>query len=361
MTSTLDRYIIRSFAVNFATSLLAMIGLYVVLDFFFNLDEFVESARDFSTIARNVLSYYGCQVFLYYAQLAGTITLFAAAATLARMQKANELVGVLAAGVSLYRIAAPVIIAGLATNFLWLVDQEVIIPALAPRLARQHEDVEGRQARKVYFVEDRHNALLTALEFYPGEKEMRQMIVIRRDAQGYMTDVLRADRASWDEAARLWRLERGVLLQPASATGTSTREATKIPLDVYESDLTPEYLALRQAAQWVDLLSMRQLGRLADADYVEPRRVAQIRHGRFALPFMNLVLLALGIPFFLNRLPEGIIAQAGKCLLNCGFCFAVTFVSQQVIHSETYPALTAWFPLMVFGPLAVLYLDAIRT
>jgi lipopolysaccharide export LptBFGC system permease protein LptF len=262
--------------------------------------------------------------------------------------------------VSLYRVAAPVIVAGLATNLLWMVDQEVIIPRLAPRLARQHEDVEGRQARKLYFVEDRDNSLLTALEFYPSRQRMHELIVVGRDEAGNMTDVLRADSATYDEDRHVWLLERGVLHRPADPESGSN-ETIKVPVDVYESDLTPDYLSLRQAALWLDLLSMRQLSRLGAADYVDPRRVAQIRHGRFALPFMNLILLVLGLPFFLNRQPEGIVVQAGKCLLNCGLCFSVTFVSQQMISSETYPALTAWFPMMVFGPLAVLYLDAVKT
>ena len=101
------------------------------------------------------MSYYGYNVFLYFAQISGAITLFAAACTLARMQKSNELVGIMAAGTSLYRVAVPVVLVGLATNLLWVIDQEVVIPLIAPKLARAHEDVEGDRARNLYFVEDR--------------------------------------------------------------------------------------------------------------------------------------------------------------------------------------------------------------
>ena len=76
---------------------------------------------------------------------------------------------------------------------------------------------------------------------------------------------------------------------------------------------------------------------------------------------MNLLLLLLGVPFFLTREPSGVLVQAAKCLLACGLCFTVTFLSHNAIRSETFPALTAWFPIMVFGPLAMLHLDAVKT
>jgi lipopolysaccharide export LptBFGC system permease protein LptF len=363
LLTTLDRYVIRHFAVNYLIAIASMIGLYIVLDLLFNLDEFVEGDRGVLRVIGNILSFYGYNVFLYFAQISGVITLFAAACTLARMQKNNELVGIMAVGTSLHRVAVPVVLAGLAANLLWIVDQEVIIPAIAPKLAREHEDVEGTRARDLYFIDDHDKALLSALDFQPRLNQMRQLTVIRRDSSGSFTECITADRATWDEQAKAWRLERGVRHKRAAADADfgSADQAERTPIDLYQSDLTPEELVLRQAATWLDLLSLRQLSKLAEGNFVDPQRVTQIKHGRFALPFMNLLLLLLGVPFFLTREPSGVLVQAAKCLLNCGLCFTVTFLSHNVIHSESFPALTAWFPIMVFGPLAVLYLDGLKT
>lgn len=363
MLTTLDRYIMRHFVVNYLIAIASMIGLYVVLDLFFNLDEFVESGRGALRVVGNILSYYGYNMFLYFAQISGVITLFAGACTLARMQKANELVGIMAAGTSLHRVAVPVVLAGLAANLLWMVDQEVIIPRFAPKLARAHEDVEGDRARDLYFISDRDNALLTAWDFRPRLRQIRQLVVLRRDTSGSFTECITADRAVWDERAHHWRLERGVVHRRASATGElgSSDQSERAPIEVYESDLTPDELVLRQATMWHDLLSLRQLRQLAERNYVDPEEVSRIRHARFALPFMNLLLLLLGIPFFLTREPSGVLVQSAKCLFNAGLCFTVTFVSHNVVQSEAFPALTAWFPLMVFGPVAIIYLDGLKT
>jgi lipopolysaccharide export LptBFGC system permease protein LptF len=361
--TTLDRYIIRHFVINYLIAIASMIGLYIVLDLFFNLDEFVEGGPGVFRVVKNIFSYYGYNTFLYFAQISGVITLFAGACTLARMQKSNELVGIMAAGTSLHRVAVPVVLAGLAANLLWLVDQEMIIPHFAPKLARAHEDVEGDRARDLYFINDRDGALLTAWDFQPRLKQIRQLVVLRRDANGSFTDCITADRATWDEQAGHWRLERGVVHSRASAAGElgSTDQSQRTPIEVYESDLTPDELVLRQATMWHDLLSLHQLRQLAERKYVDPKEVSRIRHGRFALPFMNLLLLLLGIPFFLTREPSGVLVQSAKCLFNAGLCFTVTFLSQNVVHSDTYPALTAWFPLMVFAPVAIVYLDGLKT
>lgn len=361
MLTTLDRFIIRSFAVNYVIAIASMIGLYVVLDLFFNLDEFVEGNISVWRVARNIINYYGYNVFLYFSQISGVITLFAASCTLARMQKNNEMVGALAAGISMHRLAVPVVLAGLATNVLWIIDQEVIIPAIAPKLARAHEDVEGTAARNLRFLRDRDGALLCGTEFQQNTNQMRELIVLRRDKSGSITELIRADRAVWDDERKGWKLDRGVLHKRSASGFGDFDETERTPIDLYESDLSPDEIMLRQAAVWQDLLSLRQLKALAKAGHLDPKRVAQISHGRFTLPIMNLVLLLLGAPFFLNREPSGVIVQASKCLLNTGLCFTVTFLAQRVVHSEAFPALAAWFPIMIFGPLAVFYLDATKT
>jgi len=361
---TLDGYILRSFGVNYAISLCALIGLYITLHLFFNLDEFVEGSPGFLQSLANIAGYYGYNVFLYFAQTSGVITLFAATCTLARMQKANELVACLATGTSLFRVAAPVIVAGVLTNGLWIVDQEIIIPRLAAKLARDPDDVEGNRTRALWFVKDRNRALLLADQFFPAEQTMFKMIVLERDQDAHMTAVISADRAVWDAAAGGWRLTRGVRSRPAGdlQAGFSSGETVlREHVDLYTSDLGPEELVLRQASQWKNFLSLAQLNDLQTSDYVDPGEVQRIRHARFAAPFVNLLWLLLGLPFFLVREPMSVLEQAAKCLLNCGLAFVVNFLAANLAGNSVYPALPAWVPIMVFAPLSVVYLDSIKT
>ncbi|MCL2330161.1 MAG: LptF/LptG family permease, partial [Phycisphaerae bacterium] len=146
----LDRYILKSFFYSYFMSLFVMISMYVVLDLFVNFDKF--TGKPAFTVLRNIIDFYGYNVPLYFSQLSGVITSFAACITMARLHRQNEVTAMLASGSSLYRIALPIIFAGLAMNALLVIDQEVILPSVADKLARDRTDVEGEQINGVWCV-----------------------------------------------------------------------------------------------------------------------------------------------------------------------------------------------------------------
>ncbi|MFQ5494794.1 MAG: LptF/LptG family permease [Phycisphaerae bacterium] len=368
MPTVLDRYILRSLLVNYGIALAAMLSLYVVLDMFVNMDEFTESSPPLGVLIGNVASYYGANLFLYFSQLSSVITLFACLATLARMRKAHELTAVLASGVSLYRVAAPVIAFGLTTTGLLVIDTEWLIPAVAPKLSRDHDDVDGTKAYAVLFLRDRDRSLLSAAQFHPKRKDLRRMLVLQRDKAGNVSAMLEADRATWQPPDALrpagrWRLERGRLMSRArgAATGLGPRENKLVSYPAYyESDLDPAAIQLRQSEGWIRFLSLRQLAELEAGGGVQQAAIVQTKHARRTAPIVAMVLLLLGLPFFLNRSPGNILSDAGKCTMVCGLCYVTTFAAQS-LRPDTASALPAWMPIFLFGTLAVVLIDRIRT
>jgi lipopolysaccharide export system permease protein len=364
----LDRYVIRSLLVNYVVSLTVLILLYIIIDLFVNLDEFTKSELktelSFVEVLANIGSYYGYNLFLYFAQLSGVIITVAATFTLARMQRSNELTAILASGTSLYRIAAPVVGVGLALNSLWIVDQELIIPEIAHKLARQHNDVEGVRTYGVWFLNDRNNALVSAVKFFQNTQRMRRVVILQRDRSNRVTGIITADWAIWKEPERIWQLERGMLIGAAEeqdgAFGQDI-ELGKNLVQSYESDLTPKELTIRQAAQWINFMSLRQLNALERREVARKHLIAQVKHNRFTQPFISMTLLILGMSFFLSREPRNLLRNAAWALGVCSGCFAFSFLAQNAMGASFHPALPAWLPLLVFGPLAVVLLDRVKT
>jgi len=134
------------------------------------------------------------------------------------------------------------------------------------------------------------------------------------------------------------------------------------PVKFYKCELNPEELLLRQQAQWVQFLSTPQLNRLKHQTGVDPVQIARVKHGRFAFSIVNIILLLLGMSFFLHRLPEGVLTQGAQALATCSIIFIVTFVGQNLVNSPNVdPALPAWLPIFIFLPLAVVLLDKVKT
>lgn len=361
---TLDKYIVRQFAINYVISFAVLVSIYIILDLFFNLDEFSQGV-DLSSlqIMWAMVRYYGAHLFLYFAQISGVITLFAMAFTLARLQRDNEFVAIVSSGVSLYRMALTVIVVGIGLNALWLVDQELLIPRLAPRLAQTHKAVALNQPYGVWFLRDRDGSLLSASKFDHRAGELSGVLLMRRGAPGAPEETIIADRAVWqaDEALEggVWLLERGERLTVELDHDGEYQKRSE-PVEMFRSELSPDDVAMRQSTKWIQFLSRSHLSELRRHGMATPDHIARAIHNRFATPIVNMLILIIGVPIFLNRQPGSVVQSGGRCLLICGSCFLFAFLSQNLMFKD-YPALTAWLPLIVLTPVTVISLDRIKT
>jgi lipopolysaccharide export system permease protein len=364
-----------------------LISLYIVLDLSFNVDEFTEAISEKTEqnvpyavavygVVFNILDYYFFNIPLYFSQISGVIVLFAGCVTLARLQRQNEVTAVLSSGTSMYRLAMPIVVAGLLMNALLIADQELIIPAIAPKIARPRDNVEGARNYELWCVKDRDGRLFSARGFSPKEQEVAGLVVLERFTDpadtanyGQLRSMIRADHARWNARKGGWDLtQRGFLLEIGRDAGARSISVAgdkliPVPVNFYETELSPDNLLLRKSAQWLDFLSLRQINVLQKRGDADPLRVARIRHTRFTLPISNMVLLLLGVPFFMNRLPGNVLGQGSKALAVCSVAFLLTFLGQQVIEPTGgfWQALPYWLPIFVFGPVSVLLLDNVKT
>ncbi|MFW6061961.1 MAG: LptF/LptG family permease [Planctomycetota bacterium] len=124
------------------------------------------------------------------------------------------------------------------------------------------------------------------------------------------------------------------------------------------SDLDPEELALQTSSRWLEFLSFRQLSALQAQPHQPNRKAVQMaRHVRFTNPINNVVLLLLILPFILSR-ERNIKASGGLSVLMAGGFLAVVYLCRYV---GLPPIWGAWMPVLVFGPVAALMLDSIKT
>ncbi len=360
----IDRYLIKAFLWNYFVAMFVMMGLYIIIDMYLNLDEFLKDRDGFAAVLANIGSYYGYNLFLYFSQLAGLITIVAGATTLARMQRSNELTALLASGTSLHRVAAPLIVMALLMNGLWVLDQEVLIPRFADKLARPRDDMDGQRAYKVWFVPDGKGGLLSALNYSPSEQRIRHLLVVRRSPEGSLQETTTAEIATWNERTGVWDLVRGTNMRQdgnGDQAGPHRAQIQPTGVSTYASSLGPKELTYRQSAQWTDFLSLRRIQQLQQEQMGPQSRLAKVKHSRVTTPIMNVVLLVIGLYAFLHCQPRPIIKDATISLAMSGLCFAVTFVAIHLISSDLHPELPAWVPVIVFGPIAAILLDSVRT
>ena len=119
----LDKYIARNFLTGYLVAFCVLMGLRMAIDLFVNLDEFAEhSQMGVLGVTKNIISYYLLQSTLYFRDFAGMITVVAAAFSLGKMIHNNELTAVMASGVSLKRVIAPIVFLALTFTGLLVID-----------------------------------------------------------------------------------------------------------------------------------------------------------------------------------------------------------------------------------------------
>src|SRR4051812_7421296 len=122
----LDRYIIlRNFLINFVILLVVFVLLFVLVDLVFNFDEFLKAGRGMGLmrgLVWVVWDYYSPMVPFLYVYFSGLLVVAAMGFTFAGLSRSGEMVAMVSSGISMYRIAAPVVVVGFLLNALALPD-----------------------------------------------------------------------------------------------------------------------------------------------------------------------------------------------------------------------------------------------
>ena len=145
--TTLDRMFLISYLRSYIIVWMSLIGLYVVLDLFTHLDDFTNKPGGFGASARFIITYYGYRIPQLFDLMAEPITLMAAAFSVSWMQRNNELLPQLSAGIPTRRAIRPILLGAAATLSLTPLNQEFLVPEVADQLMMQRDDQDRAKAR----------------------------------------------------------------------------------------------------------------------------------------------------------------------------------------------------------------------
>ena len=373
----LDRYIARQYLFN-TIALLVLLGSFVVaVDVSLNIDRFLSAADRLlegespSTIRKLVLTalliydLWWPKLLQLFAYMVGLALVGAMGFTFTQMVRHRETVAALAGGISLRRLARPVLIVAAFMLLLKFIDQEFILsnPRIAPLLARDHGDAGNRDwsASEVPPTSDSSRRVFMAHAFDPKKAELKKLHVWERDQQGALQRHTFAPSATWSEGA--WTLDNPqdlpVTLSPAGTNVSAAAPLTRIP-----TDLDPAALLLRRDARVVESLSWRQINAMLDSPRLDPAlhdRLVRVKWGRISIAVATFLSLLITMPFFLVREPRNMLVQSLKCapigiiaLLGSVFGASAPIPGLPVV-------LAVFLPVLVLIPITIASWTSVRT
>ncbi len=322
----IDRYIFVRFFVNFTILFMLLFLFAISVDLLLSLDRFVEMGREltgddasfFASTIRTfglVLEFQTPRIFMFYSYMHGLIAIGAMAFTVAQMHRHKELVALLASGVSLYRVAMPFLVCAFMLSIVQLVNQETMLPKVAPLLLRDHGQIGSAtlDSFAVPLTPDSAGNVVQAQLFRPDPVNpvLEYPTILEVDERGRTTRRISARSATWKANANAWTLHDGVSVRTADPNSMLGAEPIREPIAVYETDLSPRALTMRRHSEYAAMLSLRQIEEmLSTPSVVDVGLLTRHKYARFAVVLVNLLVMALTLPSFLLRGPASLLRQS---------------------------------------------------
>jgi lipopolysaccharide export system permease protein len=371
MTKLLDRMLVFNYVKAYVIVLVSLLGLYIVVDLFTNMDDFAQQHGSLGGILGHIATYYGVQITVIFDRLCEVIVLLAAMFTVAWIQRNNELIPLLSAGVSTHRVVRPVLFSACGFLALSTINQEIIIPRLGNAVMFSRDDPNGDRDTSVNGSYEPNGVLIA------GELATRKGFSVRKFTctipaelgPGNIT-VLQATEARYiphDPDAK-GRRTGGWLLSGASPPELPDWSQTDVlePIApgkyfLYTSEVDFE-VATRGSKWFYRASTWRLFCELLRTDNNRLASMAVLFHKRLTRPILGVILVFLGLSVILRDQNRNVFISAGMCVVLCAVFFAADFGCKHLGEKEFLsPALAAWLPVLFFGPLSFSMFDAIHT
>lgn len=366
MFKHIDRLMVVGYFKAYFICLVSLLTLYIVVDLFTNLDDFVQAnAKGLDVVVTRIVSYYGYRIPQIFDRLCEAIVLMAAMFTVAMMQRNNEQIPLLSAGVSTQRIVAPVVLCACVMMTLTVVNQEVLMPKIGHRLSQDRSDPGGEKEVSV-----RSSYEPNLIHFFGGTAVRKAMVVrkmevlIPESVGGNLIHLI-ADEAHYHPSEEEGARGKWVL------TGCQPKGLKAIPGVLEDLDESRYVLYTRAVdfdtmvrdQKWFLLASTRRLYQeLQKPDSHRLAAIAVLFHSRITRPLLGIALVLMGLGVILRDQNRNMIVSAGLTLVLKAVFFAACYGCKLLGDYEYLtPALAAWLPVLVFWPFALVMFDAVHT
>jgi lipopolysaccharide export system permease protein len=349
----LPRYILRHYIRILLLCTAAFVGIYLLIDFFEKINDFV----DHQASAQIYLRYFASNVPLILTQIMPLAVLTSTVLTLGGLGRTNETTAMRASGVSFWKIVQPLIVMALLCSLLTACLSEYINPLCAKQLHTILEiELKGKKegalvSYEIWYRDTNRIINITAAD--PSKQQLRGVKIFTLDQQQHIIKRIDADICSFKDdhwiaqvaTLRTFSPENGDLLK------TEAKELLAMTLNKQPSDFasSEDPNAELNFSRLMDLVD-----KLESEGYTTTHQRVDM-HNRLATPFSCLIMGFLGVPFALQR------GRGSSIALGIGLSVAVGvvyFIVQSLFTSFGYagalpPIVAAWTANLIFLLLGI--------
>jgi len=359
-THIVDRYLVREYVTFMGIGLAVAAALFVVIDLVQTLDKYLRVKPPLVYILEHFA--YRLPAALHdglpVVMLVATIFLFL---TLSRY---HELTALKAAGVSLYRVSAPVLGVGLVVAIGAGLFQELALPVLNER-GEEVDRVKIRgqaprhlQSRQRLWVRSADTRFYRVELLNPGTNDLYGVTILELDREFRLTGRLDARRAHWTAGG--WELSDGAYREIGPEGKVQTVPFGWTALDLKEE--LEDFLRIQKPVSTMSFWELRDyIGQLEAAGFQIRKYLVEL-YSKLSFPLVNLVMVLVAIPFALQSPRGGRLVGIGLAIVIMAGYLVVHYVALAFARADLLPPLiAAWTANVIFVGIGVSLLLRART
>jgi lipopolysaccharide export system permease protein len=350
----ISRHIFRRLTGCGGGVLVAVVGIYLIVDFFERVDNFMDAERP---VLRTLL-YLAYKIPAIIGQILPLSVLMAVLIVFGLMARRHELIALKSSGISVYALVRPVVAFGLAATTVLILFSEVVAPAATARSNHVWQTRDGdssgavvSRSRNIWLRES--DRILFIRHYHPREGAVHGLTLYEFTPDFKLARRLDARRGRFTEAG--WRLE-GILEQvraPEAAGGyrVRTRPETRAALPLTPEDLT-RVAKSAEEMNFAELLA--HVRDVEDGGYDATAYRVDL-HAKIAFPLVCLILGMVGVGMAARTGPRGGMPVSIAHGLGTGFLYWVLHsFNLSLGYGGMLPApAAAWAANVVFACLGV--------
>lgn len=363
-----DRYVLKSFWASLAAVMLFFSVIVVVIHLADRSGRLMRNAEHLEAAGYTpwilVVELYATMIPFVWLQLLPLSTVMAAALSLTRLTRHNELAPLVTTGVSTTRVTLPIILSGVVIAGIVFFVQERFVPSMSRRnmeVIRLLEDREPDRIVDVPHFDDPQGARLSMAAYQPIARRMEGALLTFREPSGSLREIRFYPLVEWREEEEKWYVAEDGTLFPL---GEEAVGSVRIRLPAGEVAPLGAGVKLLEVSVLKDLalgLSTAETADLVAADPDNPRLLF-MHHEQFTRCLAPLVLLLLGVPFCLGLGRRSSLPGTSTALWSAALLYGASFLSVRLAASgDLNPVMVAWLPTVSLGALGLAFWLTMRS
>jgi len=299
--SVLSRYLLRNFFLMFALVLPGLIGIYLLIEVFERLDDFIEANAPMSS----ALAYFFLSIPKILYELTPLAVLLAGLLSIMLLSRHMELLAMRSLGVKPWKVIFPLLLAAFFLSAILVSLKALYIPKAAESAQAIFQvEVKKKPPRgmlkgnRLFFLGD--NSIWATELGSPDAKRLKNVQWFSFDNNYVITQFVAASEATY--SGNKWIFKHGLRkLRMGKEPNYSVKAFESLDLDLAEGP--EDFVAVETPPAQMDMVSLwRSVQRLKQSGY-SAKEQETVLWGQILYPFLgcSLLLVGLTITLFMER------------------------------------------------------------